>query len=152
MFESILAFTLSIGLPGLFLASLIGSTIFIPFSIEVTFPLFSASGLSKPSIWFFTTLGSYFGTVINYYVGVTGVKLTGKYLKPENLEKAKKLMNKYGWAGLFIALILPLPLPVDPITVLCGMAKMNFKEFTIVVLSGKAVKAALVLGLISLFL
>ena len=80
------------------------------------------------------------------------MKLTGKYLKPENLEKAKKLMNKYGWAGLFIALILPLPLPVDPITVLCGMAKMNFKEFTIVVLSGKAVKAALVLGLISLFL
>jgi membrane protein YqaA with SNARE-associated domain len=138
------------GLGGLFAASLLGSTIFFPFSAEVAITALAAAGVSKIAILLTATVGSILGSAVNYYLGYRGISLADRYVKKEDLAKASRIMNRYGWAGVFAALALPLPLPVDPLTVLCGAAKMSFREFVAVVAAGKALKYSLVLGALSL--
>jgi membrane protein YqaA with SNARE-associated domain len=138
------------GLLGLFAFSFASATIFVPVSVEWTFPLLIMSGVSKVSILVVATLGAIFGALVNYYVGSGGMNLTKKYVNEKDFKKAHNIMNKYGWFGLFWALILPLP--GDPLTVLCGAAKMNISEFTLVVTAAKALKYAAILGLLSFIL
>jgi membrane protein YqaA with SNARE-associated domain len=140
------------GLIGLFFSSFLGSTIFVPFTIELTFPLLLEAHIGKLAILWFASAGSLCGTLINYGVGYQGVKYAERYIKKEDMEKAHKLMNKYGWFGLFTLLALPLPLPVDPFTIIAGGVKMHFMEFSIVVFTAKVIKYALMLGVIIIVL
>lgn len=92
------------------------------------------------------------GVWINYLLGYFGVHIIQKHVKHEDILKAKRLMDKYGWFGVLLVLGLPLPLPTDPITVLCGISEMNPIKFTLAVLVGKFVKYGLAVGLFSLFI
>jgi len=140
------------GLIGLLFSSFIGSTIFLPLSVELTFPVLIKAGIHKLAIILFASVGSLAGTLLNYSLGYGGMKYLNKKTRKLEMKKARHLMNKYGWAGLFIALALPIPLPVDPLTLLCGAAKMNIREFTAVVLAAKLLKYALFLGVIAIIL
>ena len=139
------------GLAGLLISSFLISTIFFPFSVEITFPVLIQAGIHKLSILLVATFGSLAGTLVNYYLGYKGMGLLNRYVKKEEMEKATTMMNKYGWIGLLAAISTPF-LPVDPITILCGATKMNILEFTVAVLLGKLVKYAIVLGLIEIIL
>jgi membrane protein YqaA with SNARE-associated domain len=150
MFEALTSFVHTYGLAGLFLASLLGSTIFIPFTVEITFPILVAAKVGKMQILFWATLGALCGTCINYEIGSKGIDHAKKYVKEKDILKAKKIMDKYGWIGLLTVMLLPLPLPVDPLTVLCGASKMDKKEFILAVAAGKAIKYAIILGLIKI--
>jgi len=150
MFEFFTQLVVKYGLMGLFTSSLIGSTIFVPFTTELIFPPLLASGISPLKILIVSVLGSTIGVWINYLFGYYGVHIIHKYLKKEDTHKAKKIMDKYGWFGLLIVFILPVPLPTDPITVLCGLSEMNPILFTIIVLLGKIVKYGISVGLLSL--
>jgi len=152
MFEFLTHLVVEYGLMGLFATSLVGSTIFIPFATELVFPPLLAAGISPYKILFASVLGSTLGVWVNYLFGYYSIHLIHKYLKKEEIHKAKKIMDKYGWFGLLLVFILPIPLPTDPITVLCGMGEMNPVEFTIVVLIGKIVKYGIAVGLLSLIL
>lgn len=136
------------GLLGIFLASAAGSTIFLPLSAELTFPLLVAANVNRLAILAAATLGALAGTLVNYWLGYRGVRLADKYLKKEDLEKARRIMNRYGWVGVMAALAVPLPLPIDPLTILCGMIRMDLKEFIAAVAIGKAIKYALVLEVV----
>jgi membrane protein YqaA with SNARE-associated domain len=138
------------GFAGLFFASLIGSTIFLPFSTEAAMLVLVASGANRLGVLLVATLGSVGGTLVNYYIGYAGIRFVDRCLKKEDTEKAHRMMNKYGWAGLFIVLATPIPFPVDPLTILCGAMRMDLKRFVAVVFLGKLIKYALVLGLLSL--
>jgi membrane protein YqaA with SNARE-associated domain len=141
------------GLPGLFLASLVGSTIFIFFSVEGLFPFLMTSGIEPLHVIGVATIGSLIGTWINYGLGFIGSGFIEEKFDHGGIEKAHGFMDKYGWAGLFvvIAMPLPLPIPVDPITVIPGVARMNFLEFTAVVIAGKLVKYGFWAGVLSIF-
>jgi membrane protein YqaA with SNARE-associated domain len=152
MFESLTHLIVEYGLTGLFATSLVGSTIFIPFATELAFPPLLAAGVSPYKILFASVVGSTLGVWVNYLLGYYGIHIIRKYLKKEETHKAKKIMDKYGWLGLLLIFILPLPLPTDPLTVLCGISEMNPLEFTIVVLVGKIVKYGVAVGLLSLIL
>ena len=134
------------GLAGLFAESFIVSTIFVPFNVEFAFPILLASGVQGIPILIVATLGSVAGTLVNYYIGLKGIKLAHRYIKDEKIEKATHMMNRYGWAGLLAVVTIPV-FPVDPITVLCGATKMNIKEFTAAVTIGKLLKYAIILDL-----
>ncbi len=144
------------GLTGLFLASLVGSTIFLFFSVESLFPFLLTSGIKAIPVIGVATIGALFGTWINYGLGFIGSGFIEQKFDHNVMNKARMMMDRYGWIGLFvvIAMPLPVPIPVDPITVIPGIARMNFIEFTVVVLAGKLVKygvwAAVIVGLINL--
>ncbi len=152
MLESLIAFVREFGLVGLFITSAAGSTIFVPFSAELTFPVLLKVGVSRLWILVASVLGSYLGTIVNYVLGERSMHYALKCIKKTDLEKAHKLMDKYGWFGVLTLLAAPLPLPVDPVTILCGATKMNFKEFTAVVIVGKLIKYAIILEILSTIL
>ena len=146
MFHDVLGWMVSLivnhGIAGLFISSLLGSTIFIPFSVEAVLPVLVGLKMDLAQIVVVATIGATIGTCINYAIGFYATDLVEKRLGKENLKKAKHLMDKHGWPGLFliIAAPIPLPIPVDPLTVIPGLAKMNFKEFALIVLCAKLIK------------
>ncbi|MFZ2456947.1 MAG: VTT domain-containing protein [Candidatus Altiarchaeia archaeon] len=160
MFHDVIGWMTSLivhyGLAGLFISSILGSTIFIPFSVEAVLPVMVGLKLDLVQIVVVATVGATIGTSINYAIGFYATELVEKRLGEENLKKAKHLMDKHGWPGLFLILAapIPLPIPVDPLTVIPGLAKMNYKEFVIVVLCAKLIKytffVAVSTGLINL--
>lgn len=132
---------------GLFISALIGSTVFIPFSVEALFPLLIRSDVDLYLIVIFASIGSLIGTVVNYLLGCLGSEIIERKVDASKMAHAKKTMDKYGWPGLFIILFLPLPLPVDSLTIFPGIARMNFIEFSIVVFLAKLAKYSLIVGL-----
>lgn len=148
MLESIIAFVVKYELLGLFIASLTGSTIFVPFTTEILLPILIKSGFDIYRIVFIAALGATFGTWINYGLGFIGSKFIEKRIDHNRIQHAKQFMNRYGWAGLFIILAIPFPVPVDPITIVPGISRMNFIEFSVVVFLGKITKFAIVVGII----
>ncbi len=146
------------GISGLFFVSVIGSTIFLVFPIEGVFPFFLAADIEPAIIVGIATIGSLIGTSINYGLGFVGSGIIEKKIDHEKMESARKMMNKYGWIGLFLVIAIPspIPIPIDPITVLPGIMRMNYIEFIITVAAAKIAKftlyVAIFLGIIgSLF-
>lgn len=150
MLESLHAILIQYGLLGLFLGSFLSSTVFFPIPIE---PLILATipFLNLYLVVLVAAVGSTLGTCVNYGVGLLlGRKFVEKYVRKDKILKAQKLMNKYGWSGLLIILAIPIPgVPVDPITIFPGLAKMRFKEFFVVVFVGKLIKYSIFVGLFS---
>jgi len=142
----LMGLVLKYGLFGLFIYSFIVSTIFVPATVDVVLPIMISVGLNQYEILIVATIGSLLGTWINYYIGYIGSKIIDKHLKEENVIRIKKRVDKYGWLGLLVIIAIPV-FPVDPITVLCGVARMNFLEFTIVVFLGKLLKYSFVIGI-----
>lgn len=146
MFHDVVGWMVSLivhyGLAGLFISSLLGSTIFIPFSVEAVLPFLVGLKLDPVQIILVSAIGATIGTCVNYAIGFYATELVEKKLGGKNLKKAKDLMDKYGWPGLFLILVapVPLPIPVDPLTVIPGLAKMNFPEFVLIVLLAKLLK------------
>ena len=143
---------LNYGLDGLFIASAIGSTIFVPFTVELWFPLFLRAGIPRLSVLAYATAGALLGTLVNYALGFYGAKVIQRHAKGEGVVRAKRIMDRYGWLGVFVILVLPIPLPVDALTIVCGLTRMSLIEFTITVLAAKIIKYSLALELFSLFI
>jgi membrane protein YqaA with SNARE-associated domain len=151
MLEILTGIIVQYGLPGLFIACFLVSTIFIPFTLELFFPPLIAVGVNPVHILLVAVSGSMLGVWLNYLLGYYGVKLIHNRISKQDLDKAKRIMDRYGWFGLFLVMVLPLPLPTDPLTVLCGMSRMNPIEFTIASAVGKLIKYGISIGLFKLF-
>lgn len=146
--DTIIDFVESYGLVGLFFVAFIGSTVFLFFPVEAVFFLFLESGIGPFTIVAVATFGSLLGTCVNYLLGFIGSGIIEQRVDHSRIAHAKKLMNRYGWFGLFVVIALPLPtIPVDPITLIPGIARMNFIEFTITVTAAKVVKYAFYTGI-----
>lgn len=139
------------GLIGLFISSFIGSTIFVPFSVELLFPVLIESGVDLYPIIFVASTGALIGTWVNYWLGYKGSSLVKRRFGEKGIEKAKNAMDKYGWPGLFLVVFLPIPLPipVDPLTIIPGIARMNFLRFSVVVYVAKLLRYAFFVGVLN---
>ena len=147
IFDFLFGLVTDYGLIGLFIVSAAGSSIIVPFSAEMTFPILLGCNFSKVSILFASSVGAYVGSSFNYFIGLKSGKYALKKVKEKDAKHAQDFMDKYGVLGLCIAMIVPLPLPVDPLTIIAGITKMHFNRFTIAVLTGKTIKYALLLEL-----
>ena len=135
---------LEYGYLGLFLSSFIGSTIFVPFTVEVFMAALLGAGLNAIYLIFIASLGSTLGSCLNYFLGWLGIKYYRKKVKKAEKENSRleEIVNRYGVLGLFVILALPLPLPVDIFTLAAGISRMNFKYFVVAVFFGKLVRYA----------
>lgn len=86
------------------------------------------------------TLGSYFGSVANYFlfkwVGTPFVEKYGKYIliSDSQMKAAHKWANDYGAIGVFMARLLPVVRHL--ISIPAGIVKMNFVSFSVATLAG----------------
>jgi membrane protein YqaA with SNARE-associated domain len=144
------------GMLGLLVAAFFSSTVIVTFPIEGIFPFLIEYGTDPITLVVVAAFGSLIGTWMNYGIGVWGAHLIARKIGHAKLERAKKLMDKYGWVGLLILVGLPIPaFPVDPLTIVPGILRMNPLEFTIAVFVGKIIHygilVAAIIGLVRFF-
>ena len=121
---------------GLFAYSFLASTL-VPFGTEGFLALFVSQGFNVYLLILFATAGNYFGAVTNYYIGMKGSKtIFSKVIKfsDKETDKAKRSFKKYGPVILFFSW---LPVVGDPLTLVAGILKYDFKKFTFYVFLGK---------------
>jgi membrane protein DedA with SNARE-associated domain len=104
------------GYAGIFLLMAMESSI-IPVPSEIVMPpaaFWAAQGrMTFPGVVLAGTLGSLFGSVLNYYVaGWIGLPLLERYgkfagISPQKLAAAQDWVKKYGIPGIFLARLLP---------------------------------------------
>jgi len=145
------AFALSLGYPGVFLVSFIASTL-IPFSNEVVVMAMPALGYD---IWLTTlwaTAGGYLGSLLNYWVGFKGTDfLFARWIKvkPERWQQAERIFQRWGNGTLFFVW---LPFIGDPLAVVAGAFKVDWRVFSFWVITGKALRFIALLGIVNWFL
>ncbi len=141
------------GLAIVFFASFVGSTIFVPMTVEVLLAFLQALGFSPLLLLLITTLGSTLGSLFNYFLGkILDRKVLAKWRRDKDIRKMKRIVDIYGAPGLIILLALPLPLPVDIITVILGFYEMDLKIFTISVIIGKFIHYLFYIGIVNVII
>jgi len=113
------------GYAGAFLISIFGNfTIFFPVPFTITIYAFGAT-LNPLLLGIVCGLGSTVGEFSAYLVGVGGRKvIEGRF--EERLESAKRLIQRYGAAIIFLFALLPLP--DDVILIPLGVLRYDLKK------------------------
>jgi membrane protein DedA with SNARE-associated domain len=91
----------------------------------------------------FSTLGSFLGSIISYFIGLKGgrpfIEKFGKYflLNLHHLELTEKFFAKFGNKAIFISRFIPVVRHL--ISIPAGMGEMNFKKFILFTVIGAAI-------------
>jgi membrane protein YqaA with SNARE-associated domain len=134
------SFFVKYGLIGLFLNGMLSSIIPIP--TELTISALLLSGKDKFIVFVTLAISSIVGGFMAYYIGFSGnkfVKILYKKPHKRHEDKTGALLERYGWLVIFFS---PwIPIVGDIIPMIAGAKRYNLKNFTIVMISGKVVKA-----------
>ena len=133
------------GIIGLFLNSLLAATA-IPLPTEILTSALLIGGENIFLVAIVLILGSVIGGILNYFIGFGGNKLVKKMRKKSNISKHEKkhnrLLDKFGWSAIFFAAWIPII--GDLILISAGVKKMEFRKFSIFMVSGKIIKTIIV--------
>ncbi len=137
-----------LGLIGLFLNTILSASIF-PLPSEPAI-LLATKFFSATSVFLVATIGGFLGALTNYFIGLKGIHGFLVERKPKEEKKAQELFDKYGPAILLAA---PwIPFIGDPLMIIAGALKMDFRKFALLALVARTIKtAALVFFSIKLF-
>ena len=115
----------------LFIISFLSATI-LPLSSEATLLYYLHNGYNPYYLLFFAGLGNTLGAIVNYFIGLKGIDwlLKSNKISPSSLESSQRVFNKYGSFSLLLSC---LPVIGDPLTLLAGALKFNFKIFILMV-------------------
>ena len=141
------------GIIGLFLNSLLAATA-IPLPTEILTSALLIGGENIFLVAIVLIIGSVIGGILNYFIGLGGNKLFKKMKRKSDIEKHEKkhnkLLDKFGWSAIFFAAWIPII--GDLILISAGVKKMEFKKFSIFMVSGKIIKTIIVvIGLGTIF-
>lgn len=136
---------------GMFLASFLAGSV-LPFSSEAVMMGLMAAGVNTLPLIIYGTIGNVLGSLLNYYIGTLGrFDWIEKYLhvKPEKLEKAQKLISRYGvWMGFFAFL----PILGSAIAIVLGLVRSNIWLTTLAFTVGKLMRYLLIIYSMNLVL
>jgi membrane protein YqaA with SNARE-associated domain len=139
------------GTPALFLLALAESS-FFPVPPDVLL-MALALGASHKSMRFalVCTAGSLIGGVIGYGIGYYGYEAIGKpiidlYHGQEVMDMIKEQYRQYGFWGVLVAAVTPIPYKV--FTISSGFFRFDFLQFALASLVGRSLRFFLVAGLI----
>jgi len=147
-FEAFIDTLLGLGYVGIFLISLIASS--IPF-LPLPYLIIIVISASKYDLWglillsAIAGLGGSIGKLTTYFLG-RGANLALNTEKRKQLEIFRKMSRKYGMIAIFLFALTPLP--DDVLYFPIGVGKFDFKRFFIANLAGK-VTLSVIVGLIS---
>ena len=124
------------GYAGAFLISIFGNfTIFFPVPFTITIYAFGAT-LNPLLLGLVCGIGSTIGEASAYLVGVGGRKVIERRFE-ERLESAKRLIERYGAAIIFLFALLPLP--DDVILIPLGVLRYDLKKALGAMFLGKTI-------------
>ena len=113
----------------LFLSAFLAATI-LPFSSEVAIFTAVEAGLDKHTALLVASTGNILAVIFNYYLGYFLYEKTKeRLLKSRSGKKAYDLGHRYGYYALVLSW---LPVIGDPITLVAGMARLNFFYFLLI--------------------
>jgi membrane protein YqaA with SNARE-associated domain len=147
MIEALMAFLVSIGPLGLFIAAILGNaSLFLPLPIDLLiiplatidfFPFLNFPLASPFILGLIVGLGASIGEFSGYLIGLAGIKSFESMQKKE-IEKLKLLKERLELVGIpLIAFFAFTPLPFDLIGIAAGLAKYSKTKFFIGCLIGK---------------
>jgi membrane protein DedA with SNARE-associated domain len=129
----------------IFFVSLIStSTIFIPFPIYIIIFFAAGLGLNPLIVGITAGLGSAFGELTGYLIGVGGAKIIEEKRKKKLrlTEVFTRLFKRFGFLIVVIAAFIPFPF--DAIGILAGVSKYDIKKFLLATSIGKIIKCLLI--------
>ena len=122
--DTLIDLLIQYGYVGMFLASLLAGSV-LPFSSEAVMAGLLAAGLNPWPLVVYGTIGNVIGSLFNYFIGTLGrLDWIEKYLhvKPDKLDRAQRLMARYGaWIGFFAFL----PIIGSAIAIVLGLVRAN---------------------------
>jgi membrane protein YqaA with SNARE-associated domain len=126
----------------LFFSSLISATLF-PMGSEALLIYDILEGYNIYLLIFIATLGNSLGSCVNYFFGLKGEEYLEqkKFISTKSLDRAKRFFDKYGAWSLLLSWV---PIIGDPITLIAGVLKYNFKYFLVLVTFAKFVRYAVI--------
>lgn len=142
---------LQYGYLGLFFVSLLAATLVAAPSdvMAMSMPQF---GYNPWLVGFVATAGGFLGNLLNYGIGRYGAKFfLARYLESDSddhreqkwLGRAERLYERY---GVWTLLLSGTPFVGDPLTTVAGGFGVNLAVFSVLVIIGKLIKFALLLG------
>ncbi len=139
------------GIPALFILAFAESS-FFPVPPDV---LLIALAISIPTRAFkfaaICSIGSVLGGIVGYGIGFYGYEAVGKpivdfYHGQPIMDKVKVLYDEYGFVGILIAAITPIPYKV--FTIASGVFTFDFWSFVLASIVGRSTRFFIVAGLI----
>ena len=127
------------GLLGLFFNGMFSS--FIPIPTEATISALLLGGVNPIDVFLVLTTSSIIGGYIAYYIGYNG-RLLKKFKKTteKHEQKSESIMSRYGWTTVIF--FSPwIPIIGDVVSIVAGTKKYNILKYTIMMTTGKTVKA-----------
>ena len=125
---------------GLFFNGMFSS--FIPIPKELTISALLLGGVNPIDVFLVLTSSSIVGGYIAYYLGYNGRLLKKLRKTPEKKyeHKSINIMTRYGWSTIIF--FSPwIPIIGDVVSIIAGTKKYNLLRYTIVMATGKTVKA-----------
>lgn len=137
--------TLSLGLSGLFLWSLLAATI-LPLSSEVALVAAKVAQIAPASeLFLVATAGNVGGALINWGLGAFCLRFRQARWFPFSDVQLQKAQAQFTRWGGYVLLFAWIPLIGDPLTFAAGALRYPLARFLIVVTIGKAARYAFVL-------
>lgn len=143
-------FAMQYGYLGLFVFSFVAATLIAAPSDVMAMGMPSA-GFDPVWVALVATAGGYFGNLVNYAVGRYGAKFfVSRWVADDDddsanrwRQRAERLYERYGVWSLLLS---GTPFVGDPLTTVAGGFGVNLVTFSALVIAGKLVKFALLLG------
>jgi membrane protein YqaA with SNARE-associated domain len=119
----------------IFIISFLSATI-LPLSSEATLLYYLHSGDNPYLLLLFAGFGNTIGSIVNYFLGLKGIDwlLKSNKISVDKLQKSQRIFNRYGGYSLLLSW---LPIIGDPLTLVAGALKFNFKMFILIVAISK---------------
>lgn len=141
-------FIFSLGYFGLFLISFLSASL-LPLASEIFVVGMPPLGYNVWGVVVVATIGSYSGSLLNYFVGKKGTDFVlGRYIKidPKTWARAERFYERWGPVALFFSWV---PFIGDPLTAVAGALHMHLGIFSFWVLFGKILRYLVLLGIAS---
>ncbi|WP_295418208.1 YqaA family protein [Sulfurovum sp.] len=120
-----------------------GAATLLPLGSEALYLYDLKSDYSFSLLWLSASVGNTLGSMLNYWLGLKGESYLEKkrYVSVLKMQKAKRFFDKFGGFALLLSWA---PVIGDPLTFIAGVLRYNFKWFTAIVFTAKAIRYAVI--------
>lgn len=143
LLQSIYAFAVAIGGPGLFLIAFLDSSFLsFPQANDLLIVLMVAANPAWMTYYAgLATLGSLAGCLVIYELARRGGQaFVGRRMKASRVEWGVRLFERYGVLAILVPSLLPPPAPFKLFVLLAGVARMPRLAFTLSILVGRGAR------------
>lgn len=100
-------------------------------------------------LWLLATCGNTLGAMVNWWLGRFAIQFQDRKWWPASAAQMKQAEAWFQRFGIWSLLFAWVPILGDPLTLVAGLLKVRLRWFVLLVAFGKAMRFAVLIGLIS---